>query len=256
MAVRTIQQDHPFFSDILQLYLLNLGAIAVRLHFEVQKDAMRVVGWLNQMCVALKDGNVDAAKSLASGIHGTYELPDYPPTLHWQSIGCGDDCLMMVSQDLVDFARWGTTKPNSLSFEVVPSVQHLVEGEIEFPPAPDGYVALDGPMPTLLFEAVIAHMIGGSYERHKDHFNAQHGKDARTWPRELQLYRHLRNGCFHGNVFSIWPNKIDPANAPNWCGYEIPSENAVNGKKVVGDSAFFPITHLLPLFDDMAKYTE
>ena len=72
------------------------------------------------------------------------------------------------------------------------------------------------------------------------------------WPPEVQFFQHLRNGCFHGNRFDIWPNKIDPSNPPAWHTYVIPTEADVNGQKVI--NGFFRLPHFLPFLYDMGAF--
>ena len=253
---RSIADDHPLFDECLQFYLLTLATFAVGLHVEAQKDALRFAELFNTLYSAFKAREDDKAKEVFVEITGEWDLPDYPPAIHLRSAGSNDDCVLHVAQALVDFARQGNNKPTSLRFELVPKVQAACD-TIGLPEASEGFVAVDGAVPTTLFETVLAYLIGGSFERFKDHFQMKYGAVA-DWPKELQFFRHLRNGCFHRNEFRIDQHKgvdqIDPSNPPRWHTHVMPSDAAMNGKKVIGELAFFPPAHLLLLLDDMSTF--
>jgi hypothetical protein len=252
---RSIADDHPYFDECLQLYLLNLATFAIGLHLEAQKDARHAFEIVNVLHSAFKARENEKAREISAQIGGEWDLPDYPEEIRWQSLGSDEDCVLHVSQSVVDFARRGEHKPTSLMYEVVPTTQTVSGGEIELPEAPEGLVAVDGAVPTRLFETVLAYLVGGSYERFNRHFQSKYG---RNWPPELQFFRHLRNGCFHRNEFRIdrrnGTEQIDPSNPPKWHTYVMPSDAAMNGKKVIGEIAFFHQTHLLLLLDDMGTF--
>ena len=105
-------------------------------------------------------------------------------------------------------------------------------------------------MSSLVF--VPANLIGGAYEKIKSGIVRRHTSNFSNWPVELQFFRHLRNGCFHGNHFDIrkkkvngvWIDAIDPNAPPKWHLYTMPDDATMNGQQVVG--GFFPHNQVLP----------
>jgi hypothetical protein len=254
---RSISEDHPFFDECLQLYLLNLATLAIGLHVETQKDAHRFAEIANTLFSAFEARKEDKANEISVTFAGEWDLPDYPESICWQSLDSKEDCLLHLSPFLVDFARWGENKPTSLGFAIVPTTQLVSNGQIELPAAPKGLLTVDGAVPTTLFETVLAYLVGGSFERFKGHFRTKYGASS-DWPPELQFFRHLRNGCFHRNQFRIdqhgGKDQIDPSNPPRWHSYVMPSDVAMNSRKVIGQEAFFAAPHLLLLLDDMSRF--
>ncbi|HUY91222.1 MAG TPA: hypothetical protein VMV10_20965 [Pirellulales bacterium] len=254
---RCIPEGHPFFDECLQVYLLYLGTLAVGLHVEAQKDATRLATIVSQLLSAFEAREDDKAKDIRVKVAGTWDLPDYPEMMRWQSLGSSEDCLLHVSQPLVDFARKGERKPATLEFTIIPANYSASNAEMEFPDASDEFEVVKGAVPTSLFETVLSYLVGGAFERFRDHFSTTFGKSA-DWPPELQFFRHLRNGCFHGNAFRIdqrnGMNQIDPSVPPIWHSYVMPSDAAMNGKKVIGQNAYFHPPHLLLLLDDMGTF--
>lgn len=262
MTQEIIANNHPFFEECLQLFLLGLANCAIGLHHEAIKDSSDFLDIVNKMYDAILVSENAKAKSVAVSIAGEHELADYPEGMLWQALGCDVDCLMPLSQELVDFARSGENKPTELRYSLIPSSIQLKSGRIEFPSPPIGFKAVDGATLSTLFVMSIAYAVGGAYERFKDQFNRKYGSDSSNWPVELQFFRHLRNGCFHRNQFSIRPKRkgqpqINSQSPPKWRNYVMASENAMNGRTVIGDDpAFFPIVQLLPFLDDMGQFTK
>ena len=137
-----------------------------------------------------------------------------------------------------------SNKPVKVRFSVrknrldptVPTSRRRARG---VPPPADGQSSDTGA--DLLSSLVIltANLIGGSFEKAKDDIYARYGRDFLNWPPDLQFFRHLRNGCFHGNRFNIRNRhdgtpSIDPNNPPRWSRYEMPNQGAINGSQVVG----------------------
>lgn len=81
--------------------------------------------------------------------------------------------------------------------------------------------------------------IGSAYERVNSAIRIRYGRDVWKWPRELEYFRHVRNGCFHGNTFDLRPARlrstaIDPLNPPSWRTSSLQDDTSVQGTIVLG----------------------
>ena len=102
---------------------------------------------------------------------------------------------------------------------------------------------LDGPsfqIPrgTLHLAAQVA--AGSAYETIKDKIEAAYGRDPVSWPKVIEYFRHVRNGCFHNNRFSVQPPRrkpkaIDPDNPPRWRTSIMTDDASINSRWVFGD---------------------
>lgn len=144
----------------------------------------------------------------------------------------------------------GVSKPSEVRFVLRP-----FSGEL--PPPKEGEAEWKGrgtPIEEFL-TSLCCYLIGGAYERSQADIKSRHGEDPSHWPVEIQFFRHLRNGCFHNNVFSIRPYQgkpqIDTSNPPMWHTYTMLSDTAMNGNIVV--NGFFRLPHFLPLMHDLSK---
>lgn len=96
-----------------------------------------------------------------------------------------------------------------------------------------------------------------AYESHREALVKAFGSVLPgRWPRDLQLFRHIRNGCSHGNKFDIRSNHdrtepIDPAAPPEWELLSLPDRQSLNGKQVIGE--FLPISLVLPFLHDIGR---
>ncbi len=96
-----------------------------------------------------------------------------------------------------------------------------------------------------------------AYESHREALARMFGSALPgRWPRDLQLFRHIRNGCSHGNRFDIRINRdrtepIDPASPPEWELLRIPDRTSMTGKAVVGD--FLAFAFVLPFLHDIGR---
>ncbi len=65
-------------------------------------------------------------------------------------------------------------------------------------------------------------LIGHSYELVFDEVKKKYGnRKGGGWPPIMEFFYHLRNGCFHGNKFTIDKDSIKPNNKPVWREKEI-----------------------------------
>ena len=82
--------------------------------------------------------------------------------------------------------------------------------------------------------------IGSAYERVKGVFRLHYGRDVWKWPRDLEYFHHVRNGCFHGNTFDLRPwrsrdTAINPSDPPCWRTSVLVDDLSVQSKLVLGE---------------------
>ena len=102
-------------------------------------------------------------------------------------------------------------------------------------------------------------LLGSSWEKTKDEVVSLWNDPRKSfelnrlsWPSEIQLWRHLRNGCFHGNHFNITGrNPFDLNNPPRWKNYIIDDVEALNGTKVF--DVFMPHSMIILFLNDIGK---
>lgn len=249
--------NHPFFDDALQFVVLTVSTTAIGLHAECLRDIEKIVNAINDLQADLKD-NPNARM-----VQDTpYVVPDYPPYFIWRDVGFDHQCVMTVSDALITYLAYGGPPPTTIDFQysLIPDCD-LKGPDAPFPPAPKDATAVEGVIHTSLFETTICYIVGGAYERHKSTFASRDG-GYRNWDTRLQFFRHMRNGCFHSNSFNILPERrknqpprdqIDPSAPPEWQGFTMPSDAAMNGKKVLGENGFLSALHILPLLHDIGQ---
>lgn len=81
--------------------------------------------------------------------------------------------------------------------------------------------------------------IGSAYERVISAIKAHYSGDPWKWPREVEYFHHVRNGCFHDNVFTLYPRgkrttTIDPSRPPRWRTSLLVDDASVGGQAVFG----------------------
>ncbi len=81
---------------------------------------------------------------------------------------------------------------------------------------------------------------GSAYETIKDKIEAAYGRDPVSWPKVIEYFRHVRNGCFHNNRFNVQPPRgklwgIDVGNPPRWRTSIMPDDASINNRWVFGD---------------------
>ncbi len=96
--------------------------------------------------------------------------------------------------------------------------------------------------------------IGFAYERNLGLIQSKWGDEFRSWPVEIQFFRHCRNACFHGNSFNIIAARkrpaIDPNAPPKWKSLVI-SDASINGTRFACN--FFQYQHTLPFLADIGN---
>jgi hypothetical protein len=99
-----------------------------------------------------------------------------------------------------------------------------------------------------------------AYESHREALVRTYGSGLPgRWPPDFQLFRHVRNGCSHGNRFDIRPNRdgtepIASAAPPEWELLRIADRASMNGKAVVGE--FLPFTFVLAFLHDIGQHLQ
>jgi hypothetical protein len=96
-----------------------------------------------------------------------------------------------------------------------------------------------------------------AYESHREALVQLFGSALPgRWPQDLQLFRHVRNGCSHGNTFDIRLNRdrsepIDPSAPPEWEHLRLADRVSMTGKQVVGE--FLAFSFVLPFLHDIGR---
>jgi len=81
---------------------------------------------------------------------------------------------------------------------------------------------------------------GSAYETIKDKVEAAYGRDPVSWPKVVEYFRHIRNGCFHNNRFNIQAprgrtSSINTSNPPKWRTSIMLDDASMNSRWVFGD---------------------
>ena len=81
--------------------------------------------------------------------------------------------------------------------------------------------------------------IGSAFERVLSGIRLRYGRDPWKWPREFEYFYHVRNGCFHGNMFNPRPRRprktaIDPSQPPFWRTSVLVDDASIRDKAVFG----------------------
>ena len=228
----TIDHSHPFFDEIIQFFVSAISLQALLYPSLVDK--------------AIRGSSPDDMMETPSGQALPLRFPDLRFETHLLELGCNEECVFSNAAT-VEYLLGNTGLPTQLFFAVRPAPSSL----------PD-LAEFDGQLESHLgpsLDIVTRYLVGGAYERQKDHFSSRY-RSVGTWPPELQFFRHMRNGCFHNNVFNIIPRRggpqIDPSSPPRWHTYVMPSDAAIHGQKVI--DGFFWLPHVLPFLHDMGKY--
>lgn len=236
----TINDSHPFFEELFQFTSMAVANFSVLLHRAAVETLKSVVQTTNH---AFANGMT---------VHGKINLHPMPNQIFLGSHACPERILVHRTDQISDYLAGILTKrPGELVYEqqITPQSQEAKSAERTY---------LCGDDPTARFETLASVLIGGAFEKNKGCYYQKYGPDIQSWPTELQFFRHLRNGCFHSNHFHFEPFRkghkrgqpqIDPAHFPQWGTYTMPSDQAMQGKKVVG--GFLPVFQLIPLLNDM-----
>ncbi len=100
------------------------------------------------------------------------------------------------------------------------------------PPLPEGEQISSSRLMDFWCQQMTGHAYEVAYPKVADKFGSKQVRKDK-WPSEFQFFYHVRNGCFHGNRFDIWPQNISATIETVWRNKNISYDN--NGKKVVGE---------------------
>lgn len=236
----SVDNSHPYFPEVFEFSSMVVANMSLLMHAASTATIRKLVGFVNDM--------VNTRSVAVTGAVNDHSMVS---SVRMQAAGSTEVVTLLQTDALFTYLVDATSiKPNSISY----STQSAPTGAVGSAPEP-GRTQWTGADPTTRFELLTAYIIGGAFERRKDNIEARYGKDPSSWPPELQFFRHVRNGCFHSNTFSIRPFKgspqIAPSNPPRWRSYTMPSDSALNGKKVIG--SFFHVHQTVPFLDEMGK---
>lgn len=87
---------------------------------------------------------------------------------------------------------------------------------------------------------------GHAFESMRPIIVARYGEAADKWPELFDFARHVRNGCFHGNIFDI----RGVTRSPSWRGLTI--IESMNGHQVMGmTKGYFGVADVLALLMEL-----
>lgn len=125
----------------------------------------------------------------------------------------------------------------ALSSNNLPSL--LIYDEADASNIQSGQRAPDYIVPLEAWNMISQVCIGSAFERVSSRIRSSYGKDRWNWPRELEYFYHVRNGCFHGNAFNPRYRKpkksaIDPSHPPAWRTSILVDDASIKGEAVFG----------------------
>ncbi|MCG3136635.1 MAG: hypothetical protein HJJLKODD_00470 [Phycisphaerae bacterium] len=240
---RTINDSHPFFDEIMQFCMITdarsctigyrlLANQVILLAEEVTRvmktgvkyhKTIRDVRYLGPMPLRGSEHSVIVQNAQQIYEHMSGILPDQPKNIDYEF-----------------FEDDGNARFVKLR-------QKVGDGWLE-----------GGGTPVREFTTAAAYLLGGGFEKYKDKIVKRLGNDPWEWPIELQFFRHLRNGCFHKNVFNIHPYNgrpgIDSGNPPTWRHLVMKDDASMNGRTAIGNGGFFELVYVIPFLDDMSNH--
>lgn len=244
MSNYQIDTHHPFFSEVLQ-FLIATTSMTLAIRQQVIENAIhKVIAESKKM-----------AHSFNMGMpYNSLFVIDVPPLdkdITFVDLSCSEICVLENVAQLTGFIRNESGQPAQINFRLEP---------IPTSGLPIEKSNIQGQLTTPWITDLSCYLLGGAFEKYRDHFVSIYGKDKFAWNPEMQFFRHLRNGCFHGNTFNIEPirrngqlvNQIDPSNPPRWQSYVMPSDNTINGNKAI--DGFFCLPHIPSFLYDMGRY--
>ena len=244
MSNYQIDTHHPFFSEVLQ-FVIATTSMTLAIRQQVVEDAIHKV---------IAESRKMAHSFNTAMPYNSLFIIDVPPLdkdITLVDLSCSEMCVLENVAQLTSFIRNESGQPDQLKFRLeprpakgLPTEKSNIQGQLTTPWVTD----------------LSCYLLGGAFERYRDHYELIHGGDKLAWNPEMQFFRHLRNGCFHGNIFNIEQlrigrqlvNQIDPANPPRWQSYVMPSDNAMNGQKAIDGFCYLP--HIPAFLYDMGKY--
>jgi len=219
-----VSQQHPFYDEMLQFCVSLFSLQAVLIVLVIRSALQR-----KQIPI----------------------MPDVNGDVQIDEVGCKQGCIINMAA-VNQYMTTAANRPARLSFEMRPYFGAL-------PIDPGVGRKLDTHTDESL-QTLTAYLVGGAFERQAVNFETKYGPRGQ-WNPELQFFRHLRNGCFHGNHFNIEPvlrknkppqDQIDPMLPPKWGPYVMASDATMNTQTAM--NGFFKIPYLLQFLYDMGVY--
>lgn len=231
----TIDNTHPYFEEVHQFSQMVVANMSSAALVAANQTIHELVGFVNKMVETKStdiNGQVNEHRMTSSIYMADYR---YPEAVNLKETDKIFDYMTGKIEE----------KPKTITYDIV----EYKEPEESNQP---GRSTVSGPNPTSRFLTLTAYLIGGAYEKHKEHFRDKYGSNPNNWDPLLQFFRHMRNGCFHSNKFNIIRTpQIDPDNPPIWRNYVMESDETINGKPVIAD--FFHVHMVIPFLDDLGQ---
>lgn len=241
------EPDHPFIDEAVEYQIITVALIS-GVHLAVAlEQVVRLADIVNVLL--RKEPSYDSGLVTLPAINQKLRIPD----------GRGVDIVTLYHCDKAfEYISGQAERPSRIRFSVrknhlSPDVPEDRRRSSNSPPPPGKWKVKN--TGSSLIEAsniTVGHLIGGAFESVHQKIKTTHGPDFRSWPAELQFFRHIRHGCFHRNEFSISGHMpIDVTAPPRWHTYSMPDPAAMNGNQVVG--GFFPRNQILPFLFNMGN---
>jgi hypothetical protein len=250
MDMPIFKPSHPYFEEALEYQILLVGI-----------GSMMPLRAANQKIIDLVSMIVRVNKNSNERIGGTIAISRFPPKLYLADGRESDIITLYNCHKVFDYISGQAAKPKSLRYSVKKnqlSPNASVQGRCGsgLPSPVPGMTKDTGANVHSTLKFVTANLIGGAFEKVKHRIVSSHTPNSSLWPVELQFFRHLRNGCFHGNQFDIRKkgggrDAIDQDAPPKWHLYTMTDDASLNGQQVVG--GFFPNNQVLPFLYRMGN---
>lgn len=241
--MKTVPDSHPYFSDMLQFAQIIVANLNSLMLMAASRTIHDLVDAIKEM---VKSGNPK--------ITGQVNDHSMMEAIYLADRRCPDAVKLHEADQIYGYMTGLRNEPvDRICYELTP----YTESEKNQP----GRITREGSDPSRRFQAIVAYLVGGAYERYKEYFENRYGKNPQNWDPQLQFFRHMRNGCFHSNTFNITPihssgkrgqPQINTSNPPTWRNYVMISDTAMNGTKVIG--GFFHIHMTIPFLHDMGGF--
>jgi len=200
-----------------------------------------------------------ALTSIKAGTEFNFTGPAATP--NWVEYGTmtlsNNDCPMFVCVQnctpIFDFLCSRTETRPTICFSLNEYLPGEIDAQVDMPLVAVSQRDLHPRLNEKVCQLIIASAFETNHRALVSEFGRFNPANRPVWPVEMQFFRHLRHGCFHGNNFNIMGTGIDPARPPAWRSMVMPSDDAINGHRVIGTDGFFPDCLSLPFLFDMSE---
>ncbi len=231
----TLSDADPLFAEMWDLFVALISLQATVALEAKHQSAERVITMLMK---AIEVNGAAMQQTVSQGGRLALEtsIVHFSDRILISEETCGDSLLIQKAMELLHKVSLpNQIRPSSLTFEMI-----VTAPEPSTPPRH----SVEGSPPKEYLGNIWGYVIASAYEKNSDAIKLRHGKNHRIWPVALQFFRHIRNGIFHGGAFDINQGSIIPTSAPQWRHCTMPSEGAMNGRRVFE----FMMIHHIPLF--------